>query len=394
MPSSYISKIGARSKVLKIFVGAQYVLTFLLLVAVIIVNSQLNFFMNNRLGNEQEKLININKIPCQVANKFHLFKEELLKNPLIKDVTCSMETPGEEIMDMVGFKTSGISEENAKKLIYLSPVDDNFFSFYRIKLVAGKSFPKFNGVDSSANSYILNEKAVKYLGWKNEEAIGKPFKLNIEYFAKELGHIVGVVSDFQPSSMKNEIKPYIYLQKSVWLFEAQVKYDTKQQEKCLSVIKDTWKRIYPDFPFEFEYVEDLYSKVYTNEIQLKNLSFILSVLASLLSAIGLLGITGLVYEAKTKEIGIRKVNGAKIVEILNWLIADIIVVVVVAIFIAVPLAYYFVSKWLDNYVYKTDLSPWIFIAGGLILIGIALLTVIWQTWKAATRNPVEALRYE
>ena len=131
---------------------------------------------------------------------------------------------------------------------------------------------------------------------------------------------MGVVKDFQMSSMKNTIKPYVFYQKSFWLFSAQIKYDSAHLPAALDQITTTWKKLYPDYPLEYEFVEDLYSQIYKNEIQLKNMSLALGLIAMLLSCLGLWGITGIIYEARTKEIGIRKINGAKIIQIIPWLL--------------------------------------------------------------------------
>ncbi len=385
---------GGRFGMLKSLVGVQYVLTFILTVSLIGELGQLKLFMSNRLGSHMGNVVCIKEIPCQVNDKYLLFKQELMKSPLIEDVTSSMENPGDEIMDMMGFDTAGIDDQTSKKLIYISPVDDNFFSFYGIKLVAGRYFDTFTGNDSIPVDYILNEKAVKYLGWTNEEAVGKIFRLKNQYFPETPGKIIGIVNDFQPSSMKSEIKPYAFFRKSFWLFSAQVKVDTASLAESLQYIRNTWDEIYPDFPFTYEFVEDIYHDVYKNEFQLKNLSLALSILALLLSSIGLFGITGMVFQTKTKEIGIRKVNGARSREITGWLLREILLVVSLAVLAGIPLSWYILKNWLQKFASRVSLEPWIFVAGGAIILVIALLTVSFQTWRTANRNPVEALRCE
>ena len=194
--------------------------------------------------------------------------------------------------------------------------------------------------------------------------------------------------------MKNKIKPYVFYQKSFWLFSAQIKFDSAHLSGVLDQIETTWKKLYPDYPLEYDYVEDLYKQIYKNEMQLKNMSLALGIIAMFLSCLGLLGITGIIYEARTKEIGIRKINGAKIIQIITWLLKDIILIVAVALFFAIPISYYLMDQWLNNFAYKTSLNWWIFLLAGLIAFIIAIITVSLQSWKTATRNPVEALRYE
>lgn len=385
---------GNRFKLMKIILGIQYVLAFILIVSVICEISQIRLFMKERLGSNARSIICVKGIPCQITDKYSVFRQELMKSPLIEDVTTSMEEPGYEIMDMMGFDTIGVAEEVAQKNIYVNPVGDNFFTFYGIPLIEGNHFGAFVNDDTEPLNYILNEKAVKYLGWTNKEAVGKPFRLKSPYIPEKPGRIIGVVRDFQPSSVKNEIKPYVFFQRSFWLYNAQIKYDTTMQAKSIALIKSRWNEIYPDFPFEYEFVEDMYQNVYKSEFQLKNISLVLSILALLLSSIGLFGITGIVYENKIKEIGIRKVNGANKTEISYWLIKDIVQVVLISIIIAAPFSWFLMKNWLESFANKITLSMSIFLSGGIVILLMALLTVGLQTLKAASGNPVEALRYE
>ena len=371
---------GNRHKILKSLITVQYIFSITLLITVVVVNKQVHFIMNHRLGNNQNNIICVKGLPVQVYNKYEVFKSELLSNPDIKDVTSSFENPSSENLDMMQFETSGV--ESRDKMLYVYPVDDNFFDFYHIELVAGRNFKEFSGNDTIREDYILNECALKYLGWKAEDAIGRPFTLRFENEKNNLfsgGTIVGIVKDFQMSSMKNKIKPYVFFQKSFWLFSAQIKYDSAHLSGVLDKIETTWKRIYPDYPLEYDYVEDLYRQIYKNEIQLKNLSLALGIIGTFLSCLGLWGITGIIYEARTKEIGIRKINGAKIIQIIVWLLKDIIMIVGIALFFAVPVSYYLMARWLNNFAYKTSLNWWIFILAGIIAFSIAIFTVSLQS---------------
>ena len=387
-------KNDARFKILKALVSVQYIATFILIVALVVVQGQVKLFMESSLGNNKEKLISLTGIPVQVINKYQVFRDELLKNSLISDITCTMENPGDEVRDMTGFVTTGVEAETSRKLLYLSPVADNFFDFYDIPIIAGNNFPKFNGDDTAAESFILNEKAIEYLGWEPHEAVDKPFRITNQFASKKTGRIVGVVKNFQASTMKREIQPYIYVHKSYWLYSAQIRYDTSQTAESLAFIQNTWNKIYPDYPLEYTFVENQYKEIYKGEFQLRSMSMILCILALILSGIGLFGITGIAYESRTKEIGVRKVNGASTSKVMRWLLQDILIVVSFALVFAIPLSYLLTSNWLNTYVYHIFPAFWIYLLAGIVLIGFALLTVSWQTWRAANQNPVEALRYE
>jgi len=384
----------ARPKAMKTIIGLQYVISFVLIIAIFAVNGQLKIFLDNRLGNEHANIIALENIPVQSINRFDVFRNLLLGSPLIHDVTSSMEKPGQEIRDMGHFETTGVPADNATKLLYICPVDDNFFGFYNIPILAGNDFPRYSGNDTLAENFILNEKAVQYFGWEPQEAIGKPFRLHHNNASGEMGRIIGVVQDFQPSSMKEEIRPYVFLQKSFWLFSAQIQYDTSRTQESIAEIEQAWKSVYPGFPLMYGFVDDIYRDVYKSEYQLKNISILLCILALLLSAIGLFGITAIVYASKTKEIGIRKVNGANTLIITRWLLKDISQPIIWSLVFAIPLAWYITESWLENYVYRFYQHPWMYILGSVILIGSALLTIIWQSWNAARMNPVDALKYE
>lgn len=392
---SYLAEKGKRHRVLKVLIAVQYIFSIMLLITIIVVNSQVKLIMDHRLGSHQDNILCIQNIPVQVHNNYQLFRSELLSSPYIKDVTCSFEDPSSENLDMMQMDTRDADLKD--KALYVYPADDNFFDFYKLSLVAGRNFKKFNGNDSISEDYILNESALRYLGWKPDEAIGKAFRLKFEIGNKNLfqgGTIVGIVKDFQMSSMKNSIKPYVFFQKSFWLFSAQVKYDSVNLPAAMEQIEKTWKKLYPDYPLEYIPVVDLYDKIYKNELQLKHLSTALGIIAIIISSLGLWGITGLIYESKTKEIGIRKINGAKIIQIIGWLLKDILITVVCALAVAVPLSLYLMQQWLNNFAYKIPLSWWIFFAAGTAVFLIAILTVSLQSWKTATRNPVDSLRYE
>jgi len=392
--SFLVQKSSNKPGILKTLIAFQFFASFILIVAVFVINNQVGFFMESSLGGKSEKLLCIKNVPVQSVNQYQVFKQELLENSLIKNVTASMENPGDDIRDMMGFQTTGVSDDKANQLLYISPVDDNFFEFYGIPVIAGNNFPEFNGIDSLPESYILNETAVKLLGWDAEAVIGKPFKVMQQYMSGKMGKIVGVVKDFQPSSMSQEIKPYVYFQKSFWFFSSQIRYDTSRTAESFAYIQQTWKDIYPDFPMDYEYVDSLYKEIYKGEIQLRNMSILLCILALLLSASGLFGITGIAYESRTKEIGIRKVNGASISKVVFLLLQDILFIITVVISGAIPISYFLANKWLENYVNHITPSVWLYLLSGIGLITMAILTVCSITWQAARKNPVEALRYE
>jgi putative ABC transport system permease protein len=173
-----------------------------------------------------------------------------------------------------------------------------------------------------------------------------------------------------------------------------VRYEQHNFEELLSDVENTVSQIFPDMPFEYFFLNDYLGEQYESENTLMKLANAFSILCIMVACLGLIGITLIMQENRIKEIGIRKVNGAKISEILALHTKDLVIWVAIAFVVATPIAWYAMHKWLENFAYRTSLSWWIFVLAGVLALGIALLTVSWQSWKAAMRNPVEALRYE
>jgi putative ABC transport system permease protein len=236
---------------------------------------------------------------------------------------------------------------------------------------------------------IMNEEAVKRYGWDNIE--GKKFNNGREGGYK----VVGVVNNFNVESLHAGITPVALI------YEPSRKFNTLSLRlmpgnvgQQIEQLRKVWKEILPDDPMEFTFYNDQFQAMYVKEEKLAKSVTFFSLIAIVLTCMGILGQIFLISLNRTKEIGVRKVNGAKESEILILLNKDFVIWVVVAFIIATPIAYYAMNKWLENFAYKTELSWWIFALAGLLALGIALLTVSWQSWRAATRNPVEVLRYE
>jgi len=353
--------------------------------------------MSTRLGYQQSNILCVRHLPVQVVDKYQYFRAELMKSPLVKDVTSTFEDPADEALDKFQFETTGIRDDVKDKFLYVYPVADNMFSFYKIPFLAGSDFPTYYGDDSIPESYILNERALQVLGWSADEAIGKNFKLIIASNNKNLfvgGKIVGIVKDFYTGSAKHKIEPTIYFQKRFWLFSCQVKLDTSRRVEALSFIKQTWNSVYADYPFDYCYVEDLYRNIYRQELRQQKLLTILTIVAVLISCMGLWSISSLISRQRTKEIGIRKVNGAKIRDILIMMNSEFVSLVIIAFIISMPLSWFLINRWLQNYSNRITIDVWIFIFAGLLALISAIITVSWQSLRAAQINPVKALRYE
>jgi putative ABC transport system permease protein len=209
------------------------------------------------------------------------------------------------------------------------------------------------------------------------------------------GKIIGVVKDFHLSSIKKKVRPLVlFKRKNLWMINFVISYKDGMRQEAINDIRTVWNELFPAYPFNYEHVSTMYRQVYKTEILQARLLSVFTLLSVFICSMGLLGLSLLISQQRTKEIGIRKVNGARVSEILSMLNRDFVKWVIIAFVIATPVAWYAMNKWLENFAYKTSLSWWIFALAGLLALGIALLTVSFQSWKAATKNPVESLRYE
>jgi putative ABC transport system permease protein len=390
-------KKGARLSVPRLLIALQFAAATLLIVAAIAVKRQAQYLMGERLGEKNEKIVCLQNLPVQVTDRYTFLRESLLGSPLIRDVTATMEDPGDEALDKMPFEADGVAPELGKKLMYVYPAGDNLFRFYGIPLVAGTDFPAYTGNDSLPESYILNESAVQMLGLSPEEAIGKPFNLVPGWDGGTLfhhGRIVGVVKDFYTGSLRFPLAPTCYFQKKFWMFSCQVKVDPARTEEAMKHIQACWSKAYPEFPISYIFIEDLYGKVYAQELRQQQLLIMFALLAILISGLGLWSVSSLVTRQRTREIGIRKVNGAGTLDIILQLNREFMVLVGIALLIAIPAGYFLLQHWMQQYANQALPGAGLYILAILIAGGTAILTVTLQCWKTAAGNPVNSLRYE
>ena len=249
---------------------------------------------------------------------------------------------------------------------------------------------------------VINREACEKLGFDSpEKAIGQFIMVNVnDYLSihETLFQIYGVIEDFHQESPRKIIEPLLMIADYRWRYDVgyvTVLFDNSAgNNKVIDDLKSKWESFFPNDPFGFQFTSETYQLQMKADEKLSGIFTLYTFLSVLLAALGLFGLAANSAKKRTKEIGIRKVNGARISEILAILNRDFVKWVAIAFVIATPIAYYAMHKWLENFAYKTTLSWWIFALAGLLALGIALLTVSWQSWNAATRNPVEALRYE
>ena len=394
-PLSIPAKVKTWFKRSYLLVIMQYAFGIFFLIVMLISQKQVSMLLTESISNSANRVISIQHLPSQVINKYPVFKKLLQESPGIIDITSSMETPGDESMDRMKFIISGIQANTDDLMLWVYPVDINYFNFHGHEIIEGHDFPELFPADSVPEKYILNESAVKTLGLKPPEALGRDFSLKLNLQGKDIfkgGKIIGVVEDFQMASSKQEIKPFVFFQKSFWLFDVQVKIQDGKEQEAIAHAKESWQKVYPGFPFQYKFVEDIYAGIYESEIELKNISLILGMISILLSALGLIGISSIHFQSKIKEAGIRKVLGASFPRIISMFLTRYILMVLFAAVLAIPIAYGILKNWLQNFALPAPLSFTSFFLPVFFILLMTLGIILLQVVKVLRTNPVHCLR--
>ena len=365
----------------KYLVVFQFTLAIVLLCSTFVINKQLNYIFHKDLGFQKENIVHI-PLKGKISGEYLNIKHELLSNPMITKVTNNspLLSSGIEIPD---WTWPGMSADQQHSIARLR-TDIDFAETYDINIVQGSYFAEGQ---SNANSVVINEEAAKVMGMEN------PIHQHLLLQGKDY-EIIGIINNFHSRHFSHIIRPLLisYEESGGDLY---VQFNNSEdQTSIVNFINQVYSKFNPEFPFEYQFFNDEFIAVYRNENKMLDILFYFVIVAFLVLCFGIYALSKQLALSKTKEIGIRKVNGATISEILSLLNKDFVKWIAIAFLIATPIAYYAMHKWLESFAYKTVLCWWIFPIAGLLALGIALLTVSWQSWRAATRNPVEALRYE
>jgi len=371
-------KTGSRVQ-LPAFNIFQIASSLVLIIFSIIILKQTNYISEKPIGLDKQ-IIEV-KIPSQYANKVSVFKEDLRTNSSISQVSIAGSSPVlEHFLVLLKYKENGVEKEYVPAGF---SGDENYISTLGIQIVEGTGFSGDPITDKS--KCLINESLARLFPDQNLIGNGLP--------GMEDKIVAGIVKDFNYSSLKSIVEP-AFISFNPQGIHLMVKASANHIAQAREAIAYTWKQLIPDYPLNIESIGDRYEWLHRENRNYIRLIGACCIISLFLAMIGLFAISVQSSRYRIKEIGIRKVNGAKISEVMALLNHDYVKWVAIAFIIATPIAYYFMHKWLENFAYKTSLSLWIFALAGLLTLGITLLTVSWQSWRAATRNPVEALRYE
>jgi putative ABC transport system permease protein len=363
-------------------VMVQFFISIGLIISAITIKKQLNYIENKDIGLDPHNIMVIPIHPKVVKDKCALFIERLILNPRIINASVTSYIPGE-----LGYCQSswweGMPPNDKSQMLDWISVDSSFIKLLKIKVLQGSNF---SNEAPNLKSYILNKTACKVIGWNNP--IGKKMDIIGE------GEVIGVVDDFNFKSLHNPVKPValcIYPEIYEYLY---VSVRPENISSTVQFIQNEWKKLFPSMDFSYSFLDNSIEKTYDSELKSGKVINYFAFIAIILSCLGIYSLVSYTTQKRTKEIGIRKANGASTIEIMFMLSKDLTIWIAIAFVIACPIAYYAMNRWLQNFAYKTTLSWWVFFIAGLTAVIIAIITVSWQAWLAASKNPVESLRYE
>ena len=364
----------------------QFVLSIGLIICTIIIYKQITYINDKDLGMNKDNVIYA-RIRGDLNQNFKDFKNRIKQEPSVMEVSRSSSIPF-----YVGSNTGGLQwmgkENDDDVLIGFTRADHDYVETMQMELVDGRFFEEGYGTDTSA--VVLNENAIKTMGM--EDPIGKWISFGDEEADRIT--IIGVLKDFNFLPLNNEIEPLsIHYSETNYSFML-VKLNGQNTKQAIEHIESVWNQFLPTFPFEYRFMDDYYGRIYSDVEQLGKLIKYFSILAIIISCLGLFGLASFTAEQRTREIGIRKVLGSSIAKIVALQQREFMWLVVTANIISWPLAWYFMNDWLSSYAYKINLSFWIFFIAGALSMGITFLTVFLLSYRAALKNPVDSIKYE
>jgi putative ABC transport system permease protein len=390
---------GAKSGILrKVLVVFQFSISIFLLVVTGIVYRQLDYCKNINLGFDKDQLVVVEGTPTEMRGQYAQFQAELLNNPKIINAGASSRVPPGRLSSSIGTRPEGIPEDQRQGMQTVW-TDFDMIETMGYEMAAGRSFSRDFPSDAKS-AFILNEAAVKSLGWTNESAINKGFgSAEIDdwesgQWVDRDGKVIGVLKDFHFESLKREIVPTVYFIAPYMAWNYVIRLKTDNIPQTIDFIKNKWEQFNAEAPFEYTFVDENFAELYKTEERQAKVFFTFALFAILIACLGLIGLTSFTAEQKKREVGIRKILGASSFHIVYMLTKEFTGLVIIAFLIAVPFAWYLMQSWLEDFAYQVTVGVSIFLTAGLLSLLIAWLTVGLQTAQAALANPMDSLRQD
>ena len=380
----------------KSLVVFQFVASVALISGTLIVDRQLKYMHNQDLGMNIDQVLVVERpgVAPRDRDAFNsnvdVFRDELSQNPDIKGVSTSMTIPGKKREYKVGMKKYGSADDEAVTL-RMNSMDYDFVDVFGMEVVAGRAFSAEHPHDTDT-SLIITQSAAEMLGYTNpEDAVGQTLVAPSYNWSAV---VVGVVNDYHQESLQKAKDPILFYCTLYGGEFYSIKVNSNNIENTVTHVEQSWKKAFPGNPFSYFFLDDYFNRQYENENKFGKLFASFSLLAIIIGCLGLFGLSAFTVQQKTKEIGVRKVLGSSVSGIFVLLSKDFIKLILIAVIIAVPITYYGMGKWLEGFAYKDDIALWVFAIAGVAVVLTALITVSFQTIRAARVNPVDSLRYE
>jgi len=362
----------------------QFIIAIVLIACTFIIQSQLTFIRNKNLGLSPDQVVVVPILQDDIKLKYELYKNEVLTNPSVLNASALNYFPGTQ-----GYRQNvwweGLQENDNSNMMDWIPVDQNFINTLKIELVKGEFFPSDISIKSPM-VYVLNESAVKMIGW--DDPIGKQFDIVGK------GRVVGVVKDFNFKSLHTALEPVALTFYPELFDNLMLKISAVDLPKTLDFLKRKWVSLFPQYPFEYSFLSDDFQKMYEKDNSTFRIITYVSLMALFIASIGLFGLVLFSIDQRVKEIGVRKVSGASSGIILFMFNMEFIKRIIISFIISCPIIIYFMQNWLENFAYKIQLNLWMLAFPGLITLIISIIIVTMLTFYTSTRNPAECLRSE
>lgn len=390
--SARIFKRKSSVSLQSVLVIFQFAIAVVLIIATIVMQSQMSFIKNKDLGLSKDQTIILPVRDENIQKDFSILKNKLLQQNNIQSVSAISNFPWAK--GYYDFETVITNDGNETKAnAYTLLVDEDFIPAMGMKMISGRGFSRAFGTDST--TFIMNETAARLYGIKDETGVLLEMS-QIGSNKPKRGELIGIVKDFHLQSLHNKVEPLILTLATASYFTDNIiiKFAGTDVEATLNSIQSEIKQIVPDRPFEYFFLDDAFNKLYQRETRISTLFNYFSILSIIIACLGLMGIVAFTTSQRIKEIGIRKVLGATVSSIVKLITVSFLRLVVVAILIAIPIAYLFMTNWLEDFTYRINLSLWIFVSAGCIALVIAVFTIGYQSVRSAMANPVNSLRSE
>jgi putative ABC transport system permease protein len=374
---------GGRRGLRSALVVAQFTVSIALIVGTLVVQNQMRYVQSAELGFDREHVLVI-PLAGLLGQQQRSFLEEVKARPQVVSASAASNLPG-QTFDSTIFAPEQPANFESTSISY-AWIDPDYTRVLGLQMAEGRAFSREFASDSMA--FVINRAAARALGW--DEPLGR--QLNMGNFVS--GPVVGVVEDFNFQSLHHEVRPMIFMQQRWTPQNIAVRLAPGDVAGGIAAVRGVWEEFLPGRAFEYSFLDQDYGALYEAETRMASVFNIFSVLAILIACLGLFGLAAFTAEQRTKEIGVRKVLGASVPGIVTLLARDFVMLVAIAFFVAVPLSWFGMRQWLDDFAYRVEIGPTVFLAAGLLALAIAFVTVSWHAWRAAASDPVKSLRYE